>query len=1182
MFNRYLTAGVAAAALLAGAPAAFAQQTTGAITGLVVNEQGAPVAGATVTVLHQPTGTRTTIVTDAGGVFDDRGLRVGGPYQVSAGAPGLGGQQAEDIYLTVGDVQRLKLVLSSEVAELVVKARPKAQALVANVGSRTTLKAADIEAVVSTRRDLRDVARRDPLATLDFVNRSTGPSGGLYIAGSSPRRNRITIDGVRSQDDYGLNTGGLSTNRGPISLEAVEQVAIQAVPFDVEEGDFTGGALNLILKSGGNDFHGSLFTFHRERRWAGDILPKVGFIGNDVTQPTVDGFQRVANKIHEQNYGAFVSGPVIKDKLFFAFSYENFSSVDTTSFGPSDGGFANSFNPIPGVSTGPKTTSADIANVLANYNGYAASSALKPGSLAATAPINDEKLSFKADWNITDNQRLSATYRHAFSSVVKRSPNATTISLDSNWYTQPENEDNYSLQLNSKWTPRLSTEARVSYRGYQRGQQPPEGQGFANLTICTDARSLGTTNACSSGVPSIQFGPDQFRQANVLKTQDWAAEFVANYRWNDTNTLKLGYQYKGIDIYNLFVQQAHGVYYFDSVADFAAGRANQLSYNTALTGNPTDAAAVLDYQVHTLLAQDTWDVMQGLTVNAGLRYDYYTGGDPPALNQNFATRYGFNNQETYDGRSVLMPRLSAKYQTKRFEISGGVGLVSGGIPDVFIGNSYGATTGALTNGFVVRRNADGTFTETAANLPITAAQGAALLNLNKADPTFVSQQSATANSLITTDSAAKRLAFTNSIAPGFNLPSDWKANVAFRTSVYGFDLGLDVVGTRSNDNIAFRDIRARLLTVNGVQQLTPDGRLRYDGLNITAANRSAQGLPTNANPDLTNIGLNGDIQAYNPKQQTWNVTAAFSIGRVWRGLDANLSYTVQDGSQAGGISEFGTTEGGNATTGNYYADQSYSRDPNGVARGDPTNLIREATKINLSYKFEAKPGWETRITLFGDVHSGRPFSFLMTDPTGGRNPTFGTTRDDALAYVPNLSTPDAANPLKFTTGNTVVFFDSAASLAKFKALVSQFRLPQGGIVAKGFGVNPWVNRFDLQIAQTIPVPIRGSLLATLDIQNLGNLIDHKWGVVKEYTNARCRRGAGQRPVRRRQRRARGHGQRRLRQLPLQLRDGEPDPPGRPHGRSALQPVHHRAGAQVQVLIVAPPRPPVPGKGGEEV
>ncbi|MFX8797712.1 hypothetical protein ABTM57_20540, partial [Acinetobacter baumannii] len=80
-----------------------------------------------------------------------------------------------------------------------------------------------------------------------------------------------------------------------------------------------------------------------------------------------------------------------------------------------------------------------------------------------------------------------------------------------------------------------------------------------------------------------------------------------------------------------------------------------------------------------------------------------------------------------------------------------------------------------------------------------------------------------------------------------------------------------------------------------------------------AQNRAAQGLPVASNVDLTNIGLNGDIQSYNPSQKSWSETVAFSVGKLWRGLDTNVSYIVQDGRAAGGISEFGTTEGGNST-----------------------------------------------------------------------------------------------------------------------------------------------------------------------------------------------------------------------------------------------------------------------------
>lgn len=1112
-YSKMLAGGSALAVLMLAVAPAHAQQTTAAVRGQAVDLSGSPVAGATVTVTHLPTGSNQVIVTGVDGAFDARGLRVGGPYRITASGS-AGTQTIDDLFFNVGDASRVTLTLAAgdAVDDIVVTgARSRSTALLANVGSRSTLQREDIEAVVSVRRDIRDIGRRDPLASLDFVARGTGPSGGLYIAGSAPRANRITIDGVRSQDSYGLNTGGLSTNRGPVSFEALEQVSIQAVPFDVEDGDFTGGALNLILRSGTNEFHGSAFYNYRDTELAGDVVPNVGFTNNDILQARLSGTRTIINTIDEDNYGGFLAGPIWPDRLFFALSYEKFSSFDTTGTGPLGGGFANTFNRIPGISTGTGASQADIDRVLSNWAGYASSSLLNPGVVSLVKPIEDLKYSAKIDWDIMDGQRLSVVYRRAESSVWKRSPSANSISLDTNWYVQPEVEDNYSLQLNSRWNDVFSTEARIAYREYTRGQQPPEGQGFANISICTDAVSAGATFSCTGGTPALNFGPDQFRQANVLATNETAGSFIGTFTGVGAHTIKGGYQYRNVDIYNLFLQQAKGVYYFDSVADFAAGRANQLSFGNALTGTATDAAAVFDYSIHSGLLQDTWDVTDRLTLNYGIRWDFYRSDVAPTLNANFVTRYGYSNQTNYDGLDVLMPRLSARYNADTFELSGGVGLVSGGTPDVFIGNSYGATTGALTNSFAIRRQADGTYFDTASSTVISQAQGDALLNINRANANFITTPSATAQALITADSTARRTAFTNSLAPDFEIPSEWKANVSYKTTVYGFDLGFDGVISQTRANVAFRDIRSRPLTVNGVRQLTPDGRLRYDGLQIAGATpaavnaaRAAAGLPVASNPDLANLGLFGDIQAYNPAQDAWSRTAAFSIGREFRGLNTFLSWTIQDGSQYGGISEFGTTAGGNGTSGAYYTDQSFDVDPNAPARGDANNLIEQAFKLNMSYKAEFFPGWVSRFTLFGERREGRPISFLMTDPAGGRNPTFGVSRDDALAYIPNLNSPDPTNPLRFVDQNGVtVFFDSQTSVDRLKALVSQFGLPQGRIVPRGFGRNPDVDRFDFQYSQEIPSPIRGnSLLFTVDVANVGNLINNDWGVVKEYSGSR--------------------------------------------------------------------------------
>ena len=1091
MIRRLSTGAAVAAIMFSVLPAAVAQITTGSVRGNVTDSSGGPVGQAAISIRHLPSGTTTTAVTDASGVFDSRGLRVGGPYTIDVTAAGYQARTLEGVFLNVGDVARVDIDLISVTDTIVVTglAAPR----VTSPGSSTSLSRNEIDSVTSVKRDIRDIARRDPLATLDLGSRGTGPSGGVYIAGSNPRANRITIDGVRSADDFGLNTGGLSTNIGPISPEAVEQFSIVAVPFDVEEGDFTGGAINMILRGGGNELEGSAFASIRTEDMTASRIRNA----NGVLSP-VPVFKR-------DNYGAFVSGPILSDQLFFALSYENFETADATAFGPLGGGFPNAINGRQGAA-GAKLTQADIDALLAPWATYAASTRLNPGGLPSIQPIVDEKYSARFDFNISDDHRLQATYRHAESSVWKRQNlGAASVGLDTNWYTQPEEEDNYSAQLNSSWTDAFSTEARVSYREYVRGQEPPTGQTFSEVRVCGDQTALGNpfdcaaTNGGVNGQVTLFFGPDQFRHANKLATKNTSASFTGTYALGD-HVIKAGAQTKKIDINNLFVFQSDGIYYFDSVTDFTNGRVGQFSYNNAITGNPEDAAAVLTYNLNTLLLQDSWDITPDLTLNAGVRYDFYTSDSLPALNSNFESRYGFDNQATYDGADVLMPRLSARWQaTPDLQISGGVGLFSGGLPDVFLSNSF-SNTGFLTNSIVLRRQLDGTFLETNSQTVVSAADANQILQVDRANANFGSALPALANSLISNKNTALfRLAETNSLVDGFQLPSDWKANLAIDYDIAGFRVAFDGVFTRSEAGLGFRDLRARLLTINGVQQFTPDGRLRYDGLNITAANRTALGLPTSSNADLVNLGSARDIQAYNPNETSSSTTLAFSVGRSFEdlGLDVDFSYIKQHGSNYGGLPEFATTAGG------LYGEQYTSVDPNNAVKGRQPNEISDAAKLSITWEPDWFEGAPTRFSLFGDWHTGRPINFLMSDAAGGRGPVFGVNRSDFLAYIPDMTAPVAGNPLQFRTGSVDVFFDSQASVDNFRRIVDSFGVP-AGVLGKGAVDNPDVMRFDFQLKQTVPGFLPDHTIdLTLDVQNIGNMLNADWGLVEEYTDSRA-------------------------------------------------------------------------------
>lgn len=248
MMNRIsrlaLGAGVSLCALAAGS-AAYAQETTAAIRGQILDEAGAPVAGATVTATHLPTSSSASAVTGPDGFYSLRGLRVGGPYEVKASASKFEGSSVGISAVGVGDPANVDVVLvstGSAVDELTVVGHRAER----SAGPTTNYSSSDIDKLPSISRDLKDFARLDPFATIDPTNQDA-----LSFAGTNTRFNQLTVDGVRQNDDFGLNNNGYPTQRSPISIDAVQAVNVSSAPYSVINNGFTGGQINAVTKSGG-------------------------------------------------------------------------------------------------------------------------------------------------------------------------------------------------------------------------------------------------------------------------------------------------------------------------------------------------------------------------------------------------------------------------------------------------------------------------------------------------------------------------------------------------------------------------------------------------------------------------------------------------------------------------------------------------------------------------------------------------------------------------------------------------------------------------------------------------------------------------------------------------------------------------------------------------------------------
>jgi hypothetical protein len=760
-----------------------------------------------------------------------------------------------------------------------------------------------------------------------------------------------------------------------------------------------------------------------------------------------------------------------------------------------------------------------VTNVFANTYG----STYPFGSIPLTKPITDEKYTGRFDWNITDDHLATLTFRHSESGVIQRTNLSTTSAgLDSQWYLTGEDDYTTSLQVNSDWTDALSTEVRLSLRDYTRLQEPPAGQEFADIRVCAQpgANTGGTDplQNCRNGSQTtavVRFGPDQFRHANFLHTENRQAQFSAEYQWG-AHLFKAGAQWQNSDIFNIFLPNSDGTFYFDSIADFSAGDASELIYRNAISGDFNDAAAIFDYDVYTVLGQDSWDITNRLTLNFGARWDFYSVGDKPAENPNFAARFpGQSNTETYDGRDVLMPRFSFTYDaTDDIRVSGGVGLFSGGLPDVFLSNVF-SNTGIIDNTLTFRRTpaslgassvADpggyGFLTETsgAVNCLLSPTTCADALNVTVGSGFGASIPASIQAALGGT--SASPSSETNVIDPDFEIPADWKANISIGWDfAEGWRAGFDAVVIQPQEGLAFRDIRAQPLIVDGAQALTPDGRLRYFAVSdaqIAAAVLAGHTVttPSGTVPIGQARGSNRDIQAFNPDETPLSWIAAVSLSKEWEnGVDAGVSYTYQD------LEEYSASARFSSTASSLYGGQFASFDPNSAESGRSQEEIEHSVKYNFGWRHDFVEELETRITLFGEWRSGRPVTFTMSGGTS-RNTVFGVNRGAQIAYVPDLSDTSivaCGGGTVCIASDTNVSFDTTATLNSLIGMVDLYGIPEGGIVPRGSYENPDINRLDLQFSQELPaLPIAGHrTLLTFDFWNVLNLINEDWGVVQE-------------------------------------------------------------------------------------
>ncbi len=639
--------------------------TTGSFSGRVIDVDKNPVAGADVTIVHVPTGTRYVTLSRGNGAYNVPAVRVGGPYTITVSFEGFKTETQENLSVKLGEVKAVDFTLqlaTVDAGEVLVTASTS----IINpyrTGASQNVAEESIESLPSIARDLSSFTRLAP----QFA--SGEDSGSFSAAGRSPKYNNIQIDGAQNNDLFGLGdsgTPGGQTMVTPISLDAIQEFQIVLAPYDVRHGMFTGGGVNVITKNGTNDFHGSAFFYGRNESMLRKGSNEVGDLAE-------------LPEFSESTYGLTFGGPLVKDKVFFFVSGEIKKEKSQKDL---DFIIDGSGSPID---YGNLAEAERFAGILQNTYGY------DPGSFGPVSnDFNSTQLFFRVDWNINDAHRLTLRHNYvdADREILRR--NSTGSYAFENWtYLMKSATNSTVLQLNSTLGSTLFNELILNYTTI-RDKRTPTGEDFPAVSI----RGLG-----------FQAGSETYSHRNQLD-QD-LFELTDNLTFYAGNhTITIGTHNEFFKFYNVFLKRAYGNYYFQNLDDFEDGIAYRYRYTYSNTSDPLAPAEFAVSQLGFYVGDD-WTVAPNIHLTLGIRADVPLFPDKPDANPAVMAAFGIPTDHVPTGNILLSPRLGFNIDLgeKKTQLRGGIGIFSGRTPYVWISNQF--TVNGVSNTEVYYTNYGG-------------------------------------------------------------------------------------------------------------------------------------------------------------------------------------------------------------------------------------------------------------------------------------------------------------------------------------------------------------------------------------------------------------------------------------------------------------------------------------------
>lgn len=604
----------------------FSQITTSTLNGKIKDKNGETIPGSTIQLIFTSTSTKYGVSTDVNGIYRIYNANVGGPYTLKVSSVGFKPYEKDEIYLSLGG-NELDIILeefNTQLKEIVVITTKGGL----KTGAGIYLGEQKIKSVPTLNRAITDFTKLVPQS----INNS--------FAGTNFRYNNVTIDGTINNDAIGFSPAlggqsgtsgmpGSSTRTSPISLDAIKDIQVYIAPYDVKIGNFLGGSINAITRSGTNKIEGSVY-----------------------------GFGRDLHNIKDGQGGFRIGLPIIKNKLFLFTNAEVTKRTDPVLYGVNSNGLV----------------SDSIAKKISNFTKY--KYGYNVGEYDKYSIYSQStKLFNRLDWNINDNNQLTLRNNTTFSEATNLERDAANFRFSSQDFKQNVNQSSTVLELRSH----IGTTSNSLILGYTNihDYRTPLSENF----------SFPQTEIAYNG-GTIFVGNE--REATIFNLKQKTFEFTNNFNFSLGNhSFLIGTHNEFYKIDYGFVNSWNGRIAYKTLDDYFASKVNRVRGFYSFQNNDRDYIfnnPYAQFNINLLSGYMQDEITLGnLKLTPGVRFDYTQLPNKPTLSSQTSKIYTNN----YFNNINISPRLGFNWKiNNELVIRGGSGVFVGRIPFAWLGYAY--------------------------------------------------------------------------------------------------------------------------------------------------------------------------------------------------------------------------------------------------------------------------------------------------------------------------------------------------------------------------------------------------------------------------------------------------------------------------------------------------------------